>query len=186
MLKLPYFTVLCGAIGLALSALANCAETGYAERELDIRAAPRADAASLGKIPKGGQFELLKKQMSWAQISTAGLQGWVPFYFLVSGTPSNELPPARAMAEALGLASSRQNSGSIVASVGIRGLNEEQLKSAQFNEPELRKLESLIVQPQTAAAFAGEAALAARKVEYMAAPVPASNNGGNNNFTRPE
>jgi hypothetical protein len=151
-------------------------EAGYAERELEMRAEPQSDAVVIGKIPKGGQFELLKRQMAWAQIASGNQQGWVLFFFLVNGSPPNQAPPARAMAEALGFASSRQGTGNITSSIGIRGLDEEQLKAAKFNEPELRKLETFLVPGPAAAGFAREGALAQRRVEYLTTPVAEGQN----------
>ena len=70
----------------------------------------------------------------------------------------------------LGLASGRAGTGKVVATTGIRGLSEEDLKAAKYNETELKKAESYGVTRAEAQKFAAEGKLTARKVEYLPAP----------------
>jgi hypothetical protein len=58
----------------------------------------------------------------------------------------------------------------VVATTGIRGLNEEELKSAKFNETELKLAESFITSPPEAQKFAAQGKLGARKFDYLPAP----------------
>jgi hypothetical protein len=55
----------------------------------------------------------------------------------------------------------------VVATTGIRGLNEEELKAAQFNEAEVRLAESYAVSKEQAQQFATEGKLLARKFDYL-------------------
>jgi len=70
----------------------------------------------------------------------------------------------------LGLASGRSGTGKVVATTGIRGLSEKELKAAKYNEKELRKAESFAVTEAEARRFAAEGKLVARKVKYLSAP----------------
>ena len=70
----------------------------------------------------------------------------------------------------LGLASGRAGTGHVVATTGIRGLSEEDLKAAKYNELELKKAESFGATQAEGRKFAAEGRLVARKVEYLAAP----------------
>jgi hypothetical protein len=70
----------------------------------------------------------------------------------------------------LGLASGRAGTGKVVATTGIRGLNEEELKAAKFDGKELERAESYATSKQAAAKFAAQGKLAARKFDYLPAP----------------
>ena len=70
----------------------------------------------------------------------------------------------------IGLASGRAGTGHVVATTGIRGLSEEDLKGAKYNEGELKKMESFTVTESEARKFAAEGNLTARKLEYLPAP----------------
>jgi hypothetical protein len=64
----------------------------------------------------------------------------------------------------------RAGTGKVVATTGIRGLNEEELKAAKFDEKELERAESYAASKQAAAKFAAQGKLAARKFDYLPAP----------------
>lgn len=162
---------------LSFAALAWSAETGIAARDLDLRADPRNDAKIVGKLQKDGRFELLKYEKFWAQVSAGNRQGWVmSFYLSMGAEPAANPSPGRVVAESLGLVTRRQG-GQATAVLGIRGIDEEQLKAARFNAEELKKLESFLVTRPTATVFAREIPLGPVKVDYLRAPVP-ENTGG--------
>jgi hypothetical protein len=55
----------------------------------------------------------------------------------------------------------------VVATTGIRGLDEEQLKAAKFDAAELKKAESFATTRAQARTFAADGRLMPRKVEYL-------------------
>jgi len=65
-----------------------------------------------------------------------------------------------------------------VATTGIRGLNEEQLKAGQFNEDELKKVESYAVSKQDAERFAKKGELVRQDVPFLPEPAASSDRGG--------
>ena len=67
----------------------------------------------------------------------------------------------------LELASGRAGTGNVVAATGVRGLNEEELKEAQFNAAEIKKLESFAVPEKRARNFARNGKLVARQLEFL-------------------
>lgn len=70
----------------------------------------------------------------------------------------------------LDIASGRAGTGRIVATTGIRGLNEGELKSAQYDAAELNLVESYTASSADAQDFANQGKLAARKMDYLPAP----------------
>jgi SH3 domain-containing protein len=160
---------------LALPVLCAAGEAGHATRDLDVLAEPRLDAKVIWKLPKDAALELLQRQNAWAEISSGGQRGWVLFFSLGIGqAPKQNV--GKELGGIVGLATN-QNRGQVTATIGVRGITEEQLKGAKFNEQELRKLESLAVPPAAANSYASQAGLKSREVRYL--PAPASESASN-------
>jgi hypothetical protein len=70
----------------------------------------------------------------------------------------------------LDLASGRAGTGKVVATTGIRGLTEEQLKKAKYNEAELKKVESFTTSEEELRKFAAAGKLVVRTVDYLPSP----------------
>jgi len=70
------------------------------------------------------------------------------------------------------LATGRAGTGKIVSTTGIRGLNEEELKAAKYDEKQLNLLESYTSTRAEAQKFAGLVKLKSQHVDYL--PDPAS------------
>jgi len=65
--------------------------------------------------------------------------------------------------------------GQIVATAGIRGLDEEKLRTAHFDAAQVNQLESHAVSAGAARSFAAQGGLSSRSVNYL--PDPARRNG---------
>jgi hypothetical protein len=70
----------------------------------------------------------------------------------------------------LGIASGRAGTGKVVSTTGIRGLNEEELKSAKFNADELKLAESFATTRADADGFAKKGELKSQKFDYLPEP----------------
>jgi len=168
------FRFLLAILAIALPVFCAAGETGYAIRDLDVLAEPHTGAKVLWKLHKNAAFDLLRRQTAWAEISSGGHQGWVLFFYLGIGqAPKESL--GKEIGGVLGLATSRHR-GQVTATIGIRGITEEKLAAAQFNEKELRKLESLAVSAETANSFAEDGGLESRELKYL--PDPAASSSG--------
>ncbi|HZV61079.1 MAG TPA: hypothetical protein VFF75_01555, partial [Methylophilaceae bacterium] len=66
--------------------------------------------------------------------------------------------------------------GKVVATTGVRGLNEEDLKSAKFDEAQVKTLEGYTQSPQQSQKFAATRSLKAAKLEYLPAPAQSAGN----------
>jgi hypothetical protein len=150
------------AVGTTLAA-----ETGTALKADDLKAEPFRDAKKVGSLTAGDNVEILKKQGGWFQVKSPKGSGWVHMLSIRRGEARKG---SGEIAGVLGLASGRAGTGSVVATTGIRGLSEEELKAAKYNETELKKVESLAATEAEARRFAAEGKLVARKVEYLSAP----------------
>lgn len=158
-----------GAALLALLAASpgRAAETGTFLKADAIRATPYGDGKLVATLPAGTKVAILKKSGGWLQVKSAKGTGWARMLSIRRGEAS---PKAGTAAGVLSLASGRAGTGQVVATTGIRGLSEEELKTAKFDENELKLAESYAASEEDARGFAGKGKLAARKFDYLPAP----------------
>ncbi len=157
------------AVVLFTSTHAWGAETASMIKADELKAAPFRDAKAVAKLATGDKIEILKREGAWYQVKGAKGQGWVRMLNVRRGAAQKSSTTATATGVA-NLASGRAGTGQVVATTGIRGLNEEELKAAQYNEAELKRAEAFATSKQEAQAFAQAGKLAARQVKYLKAP----------------
>jgi hypothetical protein len=117
-------------------------------------------------VPKGAKFEILGEQKAWSQVKSGTLTGWTLSFYVMKGEPAAPQRASRRFGELFSLGTERR--AETTATIGIRGLDEEQLKAAQFNEQELKRLEALGLPKGEGEAFAKRGGLAPQKVDYLA------------------
>lgn len=156
---------------LLLAALAAqpawAAESGTALKADAIRAKPFADAKVLGNLAAGDKVTILKKDGGWLQIKSGKASGWVRMLSIRKGDVRKAGSDAAGL---LNLASGRAGTGKVVATTGVRGLNEEELKAAKFDEKELQQAESYATSGADAQRFASQGKLKAKKFDYLPNP----------------
>ncbi len=150
------------AVGTAIAG-----EPGTALKGDDLKAEPFRDAKTVGSLAAGDTVEILKKQGGWFQVKSAKGSGWVRMLSIRRGEARKGSIDAAGL---LGLASGRGGTGRVVATTGIRGLSEEDLKGAKYNEAELKKAESFAATRAEAQKFASNGKLVTRKVDYFSTP----------------
>lgn len=99
-------------------------------RDAKLFAEPKAGAAAVGELKQGASAEVTGKQGAFVQVQSGGTTGWT-FSFNVnygSAGPTTATPTP-------------QRKGS-TSTIGIRGLEEEDLKKAQFDAKQLDALDS--------------------------------------------
>lgn len=150
------------------------AEPGVALKSDQIRAEPYSDAKITGNISRSQKVEILSRKGAWLNIKTSKSKGWVRLLSVKRGAASG----GTSASDVLDLASGRSGTGKVVATTGVRGLNEEDLKSAKFDESQVKALESHTQSTSQARTFARAGELKAVKFEYLPAPAqPSSSNG---------
>jgi len=117
--------------------LVLAAETGTALKSDSLRKEPYADAKVAGSFQRGESIQILKKQGAWLQVKTKKSTGWVRLLSVKRGAATTGNQAAGVLAAASG----RAGTGQVVSTTGIRGLSEEELKAAKFNETEIKTLE---------------------------------------------
>jgi uncharacterized protein YgiM (DUF1202 family) len=147
-------TYLLFAAGLSTLLLANAciaAEMGSALKNDNMRLEPFSDAKVAGSFSRGDSLEILKKQGAWLQVKSKNAAGWVR---LLSVKRSSSIAGGNQAAGVLAAASGRAGTGQVVSTTGIRGLSEEDLKAAKFNELEVKQLESYTQSAEQGSKFA--------------------------------
>ena len=163
--------ILITMIALLAATAAGAAETGTALKNDSLRAEPYGDARSVGSFTRGDKLDILEKKGAWLKVKTAKSSGWVRLLSVKRGA----LGKSDDAAGVLGLATGRAGTGQVVSTTGVRGLSEEDLKAAKFNEEEIKKLEGNGISGAQAQQFAAAGSLKPRKLDYL--PAPATQGG---------
>ncbi|HNP62080.1 MAG TPA: SH3 domain-containing protein [Nitrospirales bacterium] len=145
----------------------NAADPGIAVRSCQVMSEPFKDAQEVTSLKEGDTVEILKRKGGWLQVSQKGHTGWVRMLYIRRGASAENVSAATEASGLLGLATGRAGSGNVVAATGVRGLNEEELKEAKFNEHELQKLKTYRASKKQAQEFANQAGLTVQKVPFI-------------------
>jgi uncharacterized protein YraI len=153
---------------MLLPAISFAADKGTALKADTLRAQPYSDAKTAGSLARGERVDILTKQGAWLKVKTAKSTGWVRLLSVKRGTSGSSA--TGQVSGALNVASGRAGTGQVVATTGVRGLSAEELKSATFNEDEIKQMESYEQSKPAAQKFAGSGGLKAMKFSYLPAP----------------
>jgi len=153
-------------VGAAAIAAPAAAQQVTVEHESDLRAEPRLEAAITAKVPVGATGEVTGKRGPWLQISTPGASGWL-FSFNVRFGAGAKAAGDSGAGSALGRLVGPKRNVNVTATIGIRGLDEEDLRQAKFDPAQVKLLEQYVATAEAAAERARAAGLAAAKLDYF-------------------
>jgi hypothetical protein len=156
------FALLLATIFMPVIALAS--ESGVALRSDIIRGEPYSDAKKTGDMTRGDKLEINNKKGAWLNIKTAKAKGWVRLLAVKRGNGNNSGNEGKGV---LDLASGRAGTGKVVATAGVRGMSEEDLRNARFNEAETQKMEGYTQPPEQGSKFASKGKLRAVQFDYL-------------------
>lgn len=165
--------LVCAAISLPA-----WAATGTMIKDDELRDHASSGAASVGRVAKGASVEVLSRRGGWTQISHGGATGWVR---ILSVKTSGGSAGGEAIGGIFQMGTTRRDSSRVVAVAGLRGLNEEELRSARFNANELMRLDQYVSSRAEAEQFARSAGLRSLELAYIKPPKPESENRPANN-----
>lgn len=150
-------------LGLSIPVFGWAADLGTALKADTLRAEPFADAKSVGNLTKNDAVDILNKKGAWLQVKSKKSTGWVRLLSVKRGsaTQTNQVGGIAAVA------SGRAGTGKVVSTTGIRGLSVEELKAAQFNEPEMKKLDSYETSSSEGQRFANAGGLNTTSIAYV-------------------
>ncbi len=158
--------VLVAVISKDQSAEEKAIEAGVISKADDMREEPFRDAKAVKKLAVGEKLAIVARQGGWYKVKAGKATGWV---HMLSVRKGDAKKAGGSDSGLLALASGRAGTGKVVATTGVRGLNEEELKAATFNEAELQRAEANASSKADAATFARQGKLAARPFDYLPA-----------------
>ena len=152
------------ALAAALTAAPAVAQQVTLERDSPLYAEPRLDAPQSTQLKQGASGEVIGKQGGWLNLKTPAATGWL-FSFNV------RFPPRKADGSepggGAGPVFGPRRSVAVASQIGIRGLEEEDLRQASFNAGQMKLLEGYAASKPAAEDGARAAGLAPAKVEYL-------------------
>ncbi len=151
---------------LLIGATAFAEETVFTNRATELRAAPDYDAMVLQALPDKSPVMLIERKGAWSQVKSGNLTGWVRMMHLRGGAVIVEAQPQTASASAassftrlLGGNRNQPDPRSRNATLGVRGLSAEELKTATPNAKDLAKMAAMQADKPGAEKFAKEVPL---------------------------
>jgi uncharacterized protein YgiM (DUF1202 family) len=144
-------------------------DTGTALKADELKAEPFKDANTIGKLAKGDKVDIVARQSGWLQVRAGGKTGWVRMLSVRRGQTAQK-DAGKEISGVAGLATGRAGTGQVVSSTGVRGLSDEDLKNAKFDESQIAQAESNAVSAADAKTFAGQGRLTPQKVAFLPEP----------------
>jgi hypothetical protein len=134
------------------------------ERDSPLYTEPRLESAPVAQLKQGATGDVVGKQGGWLNLKTPAGTGWL-FSFNVR-FPSQKVD-AGDTSPGIGRVFGPRRSSSVTSSIGVRGLEEEDLKQATFDAGQMKLLERYATTREAAAQEARGAGLAPAKVDYL-------------------
>lgn len=149
------------ALGAAASATAQQVRL---ERESPLYAEPRLDSSQVAQLQRGTTGEVISRQGGWLNIKTPAGAGWL-FSFNVR-FPSQKAEGATSGGAGLGRMFG-SNRPQVTSTIGVRGLDEEDLRQASFDAGQIKLLDGFVASKQAAEDGARAKDLAPARVDYL-------------------
>lgn len=167
--------VICGALLLGASAAipALAQEPLMTNRATELRAAPDDGAAIVRQLAEKAPLQLQERKGAWSRVKVGNDMGWVRMMHVRGGATivvdekSSGGGFFAGFNRLLG-GGNRGNQRAQSATVGIRGISEEDLRNAEPNPAEFAKMKTYTASENDARRLASEGRLTFRTVAYLA------------------
>ena len=149
---------------LLLLPLAALAEPATILKPTELKKEPATDAATVATLAENTAVDALERKSGWTRVKAGANEGWVRMLSLRFGEPAAAKPGASGFTQLFNVA--RTGTSGTQVTTGVRGLDAEQLATAQPNPAELEKLEKFAADRGAAEKFAAQGKLSAKPVDY--------------------
>ena len=163
--RLIAWTVQALTAAMLLSVLPAAAQQFALERDSPLYAEPRLDSTQVAQLKQGAGGEVIGKQGAWINVKTASASGWL-FSFNVRFQSKGETADT-GTSPGLGRVFGPRQRVHVTSTIGVRGLEEADLKQASFNPAQMKLLDDYATSKQAAEERARGAGLAPEKVDYL-------------------
>jgi len=168
---------------ISLGAFAQVNPEGVMVRQATVYADASSSTQAVGRIRAGARVSIFGRKGGWQEIYSEpeAITGWVRVYQVREGNYATQVNPQEqedSRGFLAGLASfSRKASGfftqdnsatsSATATIGVRGLSEEEIKSAKADFHELEKMKTFASNHKRMSKFSSKGSLQANKVPHI-------------------
>lgn len=152
---------------MALPGAVLAADPGTLTKAETLRAKPFIDAAAVSNLATGAKVDIITRSGAWYQVKSGTKTGWVRMLSVRRGAAT----ASSNIAGLANVASGRTGTGKVTTTTGVRGLDEQELDTAKFDEEQIKKSEGYRVSRKDADAFAKAGKLTLRDVKPLPAPV---------------
>jgi hypothetical protein len=149
---------------LLLCAAHAAAQQVTLERDSPLYSEPRLESAPVAQLKQGASGEVVAKEGGWLNLKTPAGTGWL-FSFNVR-FPAQKSEAADSGA-GLGRVFGPRRTTGVASGIGIRGLDEEDLKQATFDAGQMKLLGDYAATRQAAEDAARATGLAPARVNYL-------------------
>jgi len=162
MRKLFFITVLC----TPLIAYAAVLMTGVVFIDIKLMDTPSHNGETITTLAADSVITIEQRQGSWTKVATTEYTGWVPTLTIrIKSVVTRE--DFKAAAVEVSDKIEDETNTQVVATMGIRGLDEEELKQAKFNKKQLALLESYYANKKQLTAFSQAGELKPKDIAYI-------------------
>jgi hypothetical protein len=153
-------------LGLTLLvALPAAAQQVTLERDSPLYAEARLESVQVAQLKQGATGEVVGKQGAWLNVRTPAGSGWL-FSFNVRFQSQKA---GGGDGSALGRVFGSRRNVSVTSTIGVRGLDEQDLKQASFSVDQMKLFDDYAATKQAAEDTARATGLAPTQVEYLGA-----------------
>jgi len=152
------------AAGL-LAAAPAAAQKVTVEQNTPLYSEPRMESSQVAQLQQGSAGEVIRKQGVWLNLKTAAGTGWL-FSFSVR-FESQGAEGSSGSGSALGRVFAPRRGPSVTSTIGVRGIEEEDLKGATFDAQQMKLLDGYAASKESAEKGARGAGLSRTSVEYL-------------------
>lgn len=157
------------AVGLILAVpFADAATEAVTVSKAELKKNPKRKAEVIATLGADAPIEVLGRKGGWYQASTASGTGWVKLSLVKLATAEPQREKSNAGVALMNVA--RTGKSSQTVATGIRGLDEEDLKSAVANPKEVEKLKQYSVNAEKAREFGKQGKLKTLELAYFPPP----------------
>lgn len=157
---------------LAISVFAGAwpvsAQQVTVERDTPLYSEARTDSKVVTTLKQGTSGAVVGKNGAWLNLKTAEADGWL-FSFNVRFASSQPASSSSSGGEGavLGRVFGPRQQVNVTSTIGVRGLEEEDLKQARLDPEQLKLLDQYAASKQDAESTAQAAGLSAVRVDYL-------------------
>jgi hypothetical protein len=159
-------SLLAALTAMLLAAGPAAAQKVTVEQNTPLYSEPRMESSQVAQLQQGTAGEVIGKQGVWLNLKTAAGTGWL-FSFSVR-FESQSAEGSSGTGSALGrVFAPRRSNVSVTSTIGVRGIEEEDLKAATFNAEQMKLLDGYATSKEAAEKRARGAGLSRTSVEYL-------------------